>query len=261
MKHLKTTLIILLTLSILGSILLYTKEKETNYWSPQIGNTLQWQLSAYPIDMSIEADIYDIDLFETPKETITQLHKEGKKVICYINVGAWEDYRDDAELFPKEVLGQEYEGWEGERWLDISNYKLFSHTLEKRFDLAKEKGCDAIEPDNIEGYMEDTGFNITYEEQLEFNIWISKQVHLRNMCIGLKNNPDQVEDLIEHYDWALLEDCHIWNFCDDFKPFIDANKPVFQVEYTDDFCSEAINNKYSGILKNRNLDSWIKFCN
>lgn len=239
---------------------------EINLWTPEVGDSFQWQLTKYPVDTTVPVDIYDVDYLETSTETISELKDSGKRVVCYINVGAWEDFRDDAHLFPPEALGNDYEGWEGEKWLDISRYELFSGILEERFDLAAEKGCDAIEPDNMEAYNEETGFELTYNHQLDFNIWLAEQVHLRGMSIGLKNNPEQVADLVEYYDWALLEDCHIWGFCEDFKPFIDANKAVLQVEYTDsnieleDFCPKAEKNEFFGLLKERELNSWVKFC-
>ncbi|MCD4756423.1 endo alpha-1,4 polygalactosaminidase [bacterium] len=259
--------VVILTVCVLTATLLYLQKEETSYWIPQVGDSFQWQLSGSPIDTTIEVDIYDIDLFETPQEVIDNLHTNDKKVICYINVGAWEQFRNDSDQFKEEILGNNCEGWEGERWLDISRYEIFSDILEQRFDLAKEKGCDAIEPDNIQGYQEETGFDLTYEDQLTYNIWLAHQAHSRGMSIGLKNNPDQVGDLVEHYDWALLEDCHVWEFCEEFKPFIQEGKAVFQVEYVDseiglnDFCSESVSNNYFGILKNRELDSWVEFCN
>jgi len=266
----KRKAISILVITVLAAVLflfVFLFRKSTgSYWTPNIGDSFQWQLSDYPVDLSTEADIFDVDLFETTESTINELHKKERKVVCYINIGAWEEYRDDAADFPTGVIGNEYEGWEGENWLDISSYEDFSSIMEKRFDLAYEKGCDGIEPDNSQNYQEDTGFEISYDDQLEYNIWIANQVHSRGMSVGLKNNPDQVNDLIEYYDWALLEDCTEWEFCGEFTPFIKADKPVFQVEYTDSsitldsFCDDAVKREYYGLLKNRDLDSWISTC-
>lgn len=259
-------ILIAILVTAISSYIFLKKDNKDNYWKPNIGDSFQWQLSDLPIDTSIDADIYDLDLFETPKEVIEQLHKGNKKVICYINVGGWEEYREDAESFPIETIGNDYDGWEGEKWLDISNYTKFQDVLISRFDLAVEKGCDGIEPDNIEGYNEDTGFDITYEDQLIFNTWIADEVHKRNMSIGLKNDPEQVLELVDLYDWALLEDCYVWDFCNDYTVFIEQGKPVFQVEYTDNdisldsFCPNAKDNSYFGLLKNRELDAWWDSC-
>lgn len=236
------------------------------YWSPSPSDSFQLQLSDYPPDLSTKADVFELDLFETPQETIDSLHEAGKKVICYINVGAWEKYRPDADNFPADVIGKKYVGWDGEYWLDISNYESFSSLISARFDLAASKGCDGIEPDNISGFQENTGFSITAQDQLAYNIWLSEQAHLRGLSIGLKNNNQQVTDLVNHFDFALIEDCTVYGECTDFLPFIEQEKAVFQVEYTEKysntayFCSVAIANGFSGILKNRELNAWTEPC-
>ena len=236
------------------------------YWVPSLSDSLQWQLSDYPIDLSIDADIYDIDLFETPQETIAFLHEAGKKVICYINVGAWEKYRPDADDFPFELIGKKYYGWEGERWLDISNYESFSGLIRTRFDLAASKGCDGIEPDNISGFQEETGFSISAQDQLTYNIWLSELAHLRGLSISLKNDNYQVADLVDHFDFAILEDCAVYGECADFLPFIEQGKAVFQIEYTDNFssldvfCELSKRNHFFGLLKHRSLDAWVEHC-
>jgi hypothetical protein len=236
------------------------------YWSPSPSDSFQLQLSDYPPDLSAEADVFELDLFETPQEIIDSLHEAGKRVICYINVGAWEEYRPDAGAFPDTVIGKKYIGWDGERWLDISNYKSFSDLISTRLALAASKGCDGVDPDNINGFQQDTGFSISAQDQLTYNIWLCEQAHLHGLSIGMKNNNQQVADLVDYFDFALIEDCTVYGECTDFLPFIEQGKAVFQVEYTDrfsstaNFCSTAIVNNYSGIFKNRELDAWTEPC-
>jgi hypothetical protein len=38
-----------------------------------------------------------------------------------------------------------------------------------RLDLAKNKKCDGVEPDNIDGFQNKTGFSLSYSDQLNFN--------------------------------------------------------------------------------------------
>jgi len=236
------------------------------YWYPSPSDSFQLQLSDYPPDLSVEADVFELDLFETPQDVIDSIHEAGKRVICYINVGAWEEYRPDAADFPNAVIGKKYIGWDGERWLDISSYEKFSGLIIARFDIAANKGCDGIDPDNINGFQQDTGFFITAQDQLAYNIWLSEQAHLRGLSIGLKNNSDQISELLDYFDFALIEDCAVYGECADFLPFIEQGKAVFQIEYTDefyntiDFCSTAVANGYSGIFKNRELDAWSNIC-
>jgi len=95
-------------------------------WRPSPGTSWQWQLNGLPIDHSIEAEMYDIDLFDTDAATVAALHAEGRIVICYVNAGGWEDWRPDAAMFPDAVIGANLDDWEGERWLDIRRIDVFA---------------------------------------------------------------------------------------------------------------------------------------
>ena len=83
------------------------------------------------MDTSVEAQVYDIDLY-VDQSVINELHARGVKVIGYISVGSWEDKRPDAQQFPPEVLGNDYEGWPGERWLDIRRLDLLAPIMQAR---------------------------------------------------------------------------------------------------------------------------------
>lgn len=128
-------------------------------WTPKVGDTWQIILSHPPI--LAEADtattpnvsIFDIDLFDTPTETITQLHKLGKKVICYFSAGSYEDWRPDAKNFTDADKGKQLDGWPGEKWLNIGNSNVRA-IMKKRIELAKSKGCDGVDPDNVDGYVQ-----------------------------------------------------------------------------------------------------------
>ena len=241
-------------------------EGEPPYWVPGVDDRLQIQYTDEPIDLDVQAQVFSVDLFETSQETISELHDRGRNVICYISTGSWEEYRPDADDFPDAAVDRDYEGWPGEKWLDISRYELFEDIMLARFDLAVEKGCDGIDADNMQNYEEETGFVLTYEDQLAYNLWLSEQAHQRNLSIGLKNDALQTADLLDHFDWALVEDCHYYDECEPLQPFIDSGKPVFQVEYTDnyestdDFCSQSSLLGYSGLFKNRDLDAWVEYC-
>lgn len=237
----------------------------TNWWRPVAGLTWQWQIDGAEIDTSIVADVYDVDLY-VDQATIDELHAKGRKVICYISVGSWEDWRPDKDQFPAEVLGNDYDGWPGEKWLDIRRIDLLAPIMRARLDLCKAKGFDAVEPDNIEVYTNDTGFPITYDEQLKFALWLADEAHQRGLAIGQKNASDQAQDLVNSYDFAITEDYLYYNEAEAMMPFIEANKPVFAAEYTDlpgDFkvlCQQAQRLNFSAILKHRGLDAWIQTC-
>jgi hypothetical protein len=237
------------------------------YWNPAPSTTWQWQLTGLPVDLTIQADAYDLDLFDTAPETVAALHAAGKKVICYISAGSWEDWRPDAAAFPQEVIGTKYQGWPGERWLDIRRIDLLGPIMAARLTLCHEKGFDAVEPDNIDGYSNNTGFAISYEEQLRYNRWLAVEAHSVGLSIGLKNDPEQAADLVADFDWSLTEDCYDQGWCDSLAPFLAAGKAVLAAEYTDtsvDFeeaCARLEPAGFSLIQKDRDLSAWREACN
>lgn len=208
---------------------------EASWWKPESANSYQIQYEGLPVDLSVEADIFSVDLFETPMDTIYSIHQEGGRVLCYLNAGSWESYRPDAGDFPKSVIGRDYNGWQGEKWLDIQNFQKFGHIMTARMDLAVEKGCDGIDLDNLQNHHEDTGFPITSEDQLNYSIWLSENAHRRGLAASLKNSPDLAEALADQFDLVVVEDCLVYGFCEYFEIFREKEKPVFMIEYTDHF--------------------------
>jgi len=236
-----------------------------SWWHPTAGLTWQWQIGDLDIDTSIAADVYDVDLY-VDQAIIDELHAKGRKVICYISVGSYEDWRPDKDQFPPEVLGNDYEGWKGEKWLDIREIDKLAPIMLARLDLCASKGFDALEPDNMEIYANDTGFPLTYEDQLKYALWLADEAHKRGLAIGQKNASDQVKDLVDIYDFAITEDYFFYNDAESMLPYIKAGKPVFAAEYTDlggdfeSYCQKSKTLNFSTILKNRELDSWMKTC-
>src|SRR3954451_23447924 len=74
-------------------------------WHPATNLRWQLQFATAPVDTSVEADVYKIDLFDNPAQDIEALKKRNKKVVCYLNAGAWEKWRPDARQFPAAAMG------------------------------------------------------------------------------------------------------------------------------------------------------------
>src|SRR4029453_11380543 len=69
------------------------------WWKPTVGMTWDWQVKT-PIDPTAPVQVYDIDLFENAATVMADLKTRGKKIICYVNMGSWENWRPDAAKFP-----------------------------------------------------------------------------------------------------------------------------------------------------------------
>jgi hypothetical protein len=209
-----------------------------SWWTPPQHLTWFWQLQG-KIKNSHPVAAYDIDGFENSAAEVAALHGEGKHVICYIDVGTAENFRPDYGKFPESVLGLS-NGWPGERWLDIRNLNVLEPIMTARFEMCKQKGFDAVEPDNMEGYANDSGFPLTAAEQLTFNEWVATEVHALGMAVLQKNDGEQTQELLSYFDGALSEQCNQYSECGDFQPYLAAGKPVLNAEYrlaTRKFCA------------------------
>lgn len=247
---------------------LFTQSLAAAFWVPSQRDTFQWDLQA-PISTRAAASVYDIDLFDNGAPVVAQLHALHRRAICYINVGSWENFRPDANAYPKTILGKVYPGYPDERYVNIRRIDLLGPILTKRFDLCKKKGFDAIEPDNIDTYQADTGFAITANDELVFDKWLIGQAHRRGLSIGQKNDPDQAALLYKSFDWALLEGCFAQTFCARFLPYVRTAKAVFDVEYREntaqqtflkDYCPGNRTYHYALVYKNLSLDSFRMTC-
>ncbi|WP_351236742.1 endo alpha-1,4 polygalactosaminidase [Streptomyces sp. NPDC002133] len=230
-------------------------------WQPKPGVEWQWQLSGR-LDPTVDVPVYDIDGFDHPASAVTDLHRRGRKVICYLSTGAWEDFRPDAVDFPEALLGKG-NGWKGERWLDIRRTDVLEPLMAARLDMCREKGFDAVEPDNMDGYLNDTGFPLSAGHQLRYNRLIARLAHDRGMAVGLKNDLPQIPQLVGDFDFAVNEQCAQYGECDALTPFIEAGKAVFHAEYAlpvDRFCPESRRLRLSSILKKYELGVWRRAC-
>jgi hypothetical protein len=232
-------------------------------WRPTAGLSWQWQLDGEPIDTSVDAEVYDVDLFTTPAETIRRLHDDGRRVICYFTAGTWEPYRPDAGDYAAEVIGGPVEGWPEERWVDIRRLDLLRPIMAARLDLCAAKGADGAEPDWMDNHTQDTGWDITAADQLAFNRMIADLAHERGLAVGLKNDLGQAAELADEFDFAVVEQCAEFGECGALRPFLDRGKPVFHAEYdlpTSAFCAESRQLGLSSIRKRLELDAWREAC-
>jgi hypothetical protein len=223
-------------------------------WKPTTA-PWQWQLQG-KIDTSLAAKVYDVDGFETPAATVRRLHSRGRRAICYLDVGSWESFRPDAKRFPRSVLGDRYEGFPNERWLDIRKFHSFARILERRFATCARKDFDAVEPDNLAGFENRTGFPLSATDQLRFNRWVAHRVHALGMAVALKNDGTQARALVGEFDFAIVEQCFQYRECGLYKTFVDHRKAVFEAEYELDpekYCSQAAALDFSAIGKSYDL--------
>ncbi|KAF1914213.1 glycoside hydrolase superfamily [Ampelomyces quisqualis] len=252
-------------------------------WVPKVNDTWQIILSHPPLvsdSVTPDVSIFDIDLFDSPASTIAQLHKLGKKVICYFSAGSYENWRPDAKDFKNDDLGNNLDDWPGEKWINL-NSKNVREIMKKRVEMAKQKGCDGVDPDNVDGYENDNGVGLTINDSIEYIRYLSMVTSPLNLTLGLKNAKGIISAVLPLVSFSVNEQCAQYNECNDFQPFIAAGKPVFHIEYpggegdisqqiqTYGFgedtkkktCTSEGSNGFSTVLKKMNLDGWVEYCN
>lgn len=255
------------------------------WWMPSAGTTFNIDLSGQPTKFSPNTTFsaYDVDMVNTANATIKSLHDSGHKVICYFSAGTLENYRNDVGTIPKSAIGKELQDWPGEYWLDTRNAEV-RNVMTKRIALAQAKGCDAIDPDNVDGYDNDSGLPLTQDTAVDYVNWLAGQAHKRGMAAGLKNAKDIVPRVISNVEFCVNEQCaaverdetgETQRECDGFQPFIKAKKPVFEIEYVDgddenqktptaaflkQTCQNAHNKGFTVLIKNLDLDTYTARC-
>jgi hypothetical protein len=100
-------------------------------------------------------DVWDIDLFDTPTSTIAGLKAMGKKVVCYFSAGSADTWRPDYWEFTQADQSSQIPGWVDQYYVNIKTTDPTGTNLTNvwtimlaRIQLAADKGCDAIDPDN-----------------------------------------------------------------------------------------------------------------
>jgi len=237
------------------------------WYRPPLHVTWQWQLKG-KVNTGYPVEIYDIDLVDSSQPLIDSIHSSGKKAVCYFSAGSYEQWRPDASEFSQGDLGNTLEGWADEKWLDIRSSGV-RRIMQKRLDLANQKGCDGVEPDNMDGYANDSGFDLSATDQLAFNRFIASEAHKRGLSVGLKNDLDQVDQLVGNFDFSVNEQCHEFDECDQLSPFIKAGKPVLNAEYEESLvanaakrqslCETAIEEDFSTLILPLELDDSFRF--
>jgi len=236
---------------------------QTVAYHPTMVTEWQWQLDSPPAaNKLLNVKMYDVDGTDASASLVAAMHAKGIKAVCYVDVGTWENWRPDASRFPASVQGRG-NGWPGEKWLDVRNTAVLIPLMKARFQTCKAKGFDAIEPDNMDGYENRTGFPLTYQNQIAYNSLIAGAAHSLGLAVALKNDVEQVRDLVSKFDFMIDEQCFEYDECDSLLPFVDAHKPIFEVEYgmsTSKFCPQANAMNFNSMLKDEDLTAYRVAC-
>ncbi|RDI87879.1 hypothetical protein Vi05172_g1836 [Venturia inaequalis] len=212
-------------------------------WQPAVGAKFQIILESYSSRnrnadlVPTDADIHDVDLFDTTADVIQRLHSRGKKVICYMNAGSSESWRPDYTSIKAADKGDVMKEWRREQWLDIRSPDIFE-IMKERIQMASTKGCDGIDPDNIDAYGDESGrgggfaSKLTKQDSINYIKKLADEAHRHGLAIGLKNAEAILPSVQSFVQYAVSEECAtMYEGCSQYIGFINQGRPVFHIEY------------------------------
>jgi hypothetical protein len=137
--------------------------------------------------------------------------------------------------------------------------------------MAQDKGCDGVDPDNVDGYDNENGLGLSQATATDYLKYMADEAHSRGLSIGLKNAGGIVAEVLPIMEWHVNEQCLKYDECEMFAPFVTQNKPVFHIEYPDgapnitpdvkaQICDATSAKGFSTVLKTIDLDAWVDPC-
>ena len=96
-------------------------------------------------------DYLVIDAQYHDKDDIAQIHYYNRYIYSYLNIGSLEDFRTYHDEYADLALG-EYEHWEGEAWVDVSDARWQDFILKELAPELLAKGVDGFFVDNCDVY-------------------------------------------------------------------------------------------------------------
>lgn len=229
---------------------------------PTPSATFQIQLNG-TVDTTVDASTFTIDVATAPS-VIADLHAAGRIVMCFFSGGTYEPFRDDASQFPQAALGSALTDYPNERWIDVRDGGVRA-VMAGRVTLAAASGCDGIHAGNLDGYLQDTGFALTQNDQQSYDRWLAQAAHAVGMSAGLVDGDAALNGLlVADFDWAVVWSC-VDAGCGGAAPFLAAGKPVFDVEFGGSdlavsVCPKAQALGLSAVIKNQALDAFRGGC-
>ncbi len=195
------------------------------WWHP--GRLTSWQYDlAWPVAVPTNlgaVQAYDIDYDGSEQGTgpqvaavVARIHASGAHAICYVEVGGWENYRPDANRYPRTILGRPISGYPDERYVDIRRWAVLGPILNARFRQCKAEGFDGVETDIDDSYIDSTGFPLTLHDEVTFDTEVAKAVHALGLAWFLKNgiNDDAfIGEMEPLADGTVNEQCWQYSEC------------------------------------------------
>ena len=228
----------------------------------QPGMRIQYQLSG-TLDQSADADLFVIDLFETSRTQIQQLHAAGKTVVAFVSAGTVEPWRPDVGKLPEAAIGEPLAGYPQEAWLDVRDPNV-RDMLVGRITQAADKGFDGVLLVSLDAYLANSGHDLTAADQLAYNVWLAQRAAEVGLTAGLSSDWMHASQLAPYYGFAIHLNCIADQRCSELAPYRARGRAVFDLETgtTDQasVCGAADQMDLPVTLKRSSFDAWSMPC-
>lgn len=245
-------------------------DMELPWWTPVPGEAKAWDIQlAAPFDTTPAHAMYVLDLWDvTDARTLTytdgdvsvpagQLADEFAALkartprpilVCLVDTGAIRLTDPDAMKFPgfeasppdnpDAPAAGSVIGWstsDGRRYLDhrAASVAMWAPLIEKRIQLAKDLGCDAISAHHSD--PQTSGFTVEGNDVVARLQQVAMQVHARELSAGMHATTalglTLSEGVASTFDWILVERCAEFDECDKTQPFTNLQKAAFALDY------------------------------
>ncbi len=187
--------------------------------------------------------VFDIDGIIDPASTVAALHAAGKRVVCYVEVGAAGNYYSAAQeglrttyyhqLRAAGLLAAKVPGYP-ERYLDIRSPRTVRIVEDMIRQQCAAKGFDAVETDIDEEYADPSGLPLTRAVEESYMATLAGEMHSLGLGWWIKNPDDTgdryASDMYPLADAVLTEQCNQYRSCGLLAAYV-GHKAVFDAEY------------------------------
>lgn len=172
---------------------------------------------------------------DTPVNVIKKWKDSNYHVSAYVSTGSFENWRSDAKDFPEKTIGCNYDGWPGEKWIEIYHWERLKPVMTARFEMCKKKGFEMIEIDNCECASHSIKLKNNKSEQNKYSIayhtWLAQLAHKLDMLIAWKNTLWLIPYIVDIFDACFNEEAIYYKETEKLEHFYKKNKPVWVFEY------------------------------
>jgi hypothetical protein len=204
----------------------------TRPYVPAADVTWQAKLTG-AVDIAEDAQLFYLDAALQEPADLQTLHAEGRHYLCYLSAGSLENFRDDAQEFPEQVIGKPLANFPDERWLDV-RAPVVRELMAERIEALARAGCDGVPPSSLAVHVADSGFELGVEDALDYARWFAERIHAAGMSAGLTGPAELTTVLWPTFDFGLAISCLEGTECTEFAVFEQAGRPVLHVELGDE---------------------------